>query len=585
MRQRQLDALRGHLGRLYPKRQVEPSLNSLLELLDRFRRENPTLSSSRTLFDETDVWVIAYADHVTQPKQYPIETLERFLSRHFGETLGGIHLLPHYPSTSDGGFAVIDYFQVDPQLGDWESVQRLGKNFRLMLDAVVNHTSASSPWFHGWLQGDPEFADFYIVPADDDDLKQVIRPRTTPLLTPFRAHDGVRNVWTTFGPDQVDLNYANPEVLLRVTEVLLTYVAKGASALRLDAIAFLWKRPGTACIHLPETHEVIRFWRTVLDAVAPGTLIVTETNVPHEENLSYFGHGMDEAHLVYQFPLPPLVLHAFRRSDASTLQRWLRTLEAPSRSTTFLNFLSSHDGIGLRPVEELLPAQDIAELSDAIAAEGGSVSYREKPGEGTAAYELNVTYFDALSPPTSSEPLTDQVARFIAAQSLLLALAGVPAIYLHSLLGSRNWKVGIEATGQPRAINREKLALDEVESALHDPTSLRAAVCGRLGARIAARRSEPAFHPSGEQRVLPTPPELLAFERHAIDRSNTVLCVHNLTGKHQRLRVSRGDGLSVSGSLVELCTEEALVATTEGLDVGVEPYGVLWLRRRDSEPG
>jgi glucosylglycerate phosphorylase len=371
-----VQALRAHLARLYDRELVEPTLVRLVEALERFARDHPDVAGRDPApFDEADVWVIAYGDHLTEPGRAPLESLDDFLRERFRGVLGGLHLLPHYPWTSDDGFAVVDYEEVDPQLGDWGDVERLAVSFRLMLDAVVNHTSASSPWFQGWLQDDPTFADFFISPPEDADLDQVVRPRTTPLLTPFPAREGVREVWTTFGPDQVDLNYANPEVLLRITGILLDYVAHGARALRLDAIAFLWKRFGTTCIHLEETHEVIRLWRTVLDAVAPGTLIVTETNVPHAENLSYLGDGTDEAHLVYQFPLPPLVLHAFRGGDGTVLAGWLRTLETPSTSTTFLNFLGSHDGIGLRPVEQLLPDREVEALGEAARREAGGVSY------------------------------------------------------------------------------------------------------------------------------------------------------------------------------------------------------------------
>jgi glucosylglycerate phosphorylase len=576
------DALRAHLERLYAAEVVDATLPHLVDLLDRFAGAHPQAGRrDRGPFDETDVWVIAYGDHVREPGRAPLATLADFLAQRTAGAVGGVHLLPHYPWTSDDGFAVVDHTEVDPELGDWEDVERLGSRLRLMLDAVVNHTSASSPWFRGWLQDDPEFADFYVSVAEDAALDEVVRPRTTPLLTPFPARKGVRHAWTTFGPDQVDLNYANPEVLLRVTEILLGYVGHGASALRLDAIAFLWKRPGTGCIHLPETHEVIRLWRTILDAVAPGTLLVTETNVPHVENLSYFGDGTDEAHLVYQFPLPPLVLHAFRGGDASVLRAWLETLTTPSSETTFLNFLASHDGIGLRPIEGLLPAAEVERLAAAISAEGGGVSYRAMPGRGPFPYELNSTYFDALNPPTSTEPLERQVARFLAAQSLLLSLAGVPAIYLHSLLGSRNWTAGVEASGHPRTINREKLDRAEVDAALDDPGSRGAAVFSGIVARIAARVAEPAFHPAGAQRLLPTPPGLVAFERDAVDGSRTVLCIHSVTDQPQRLELSSADGLTVRGPLVELCTHERLAGPGPGgdsMDLLLEPYGVRWLR-------
>jgi glucosylglycerate phosphorylase len=572
------EALRAHIGRLYAPDVADETSSRLIAIVERFGDDHPELVTPREPYDERDVWIIAYGDHLTEPGRAPLATLEDVLSTRLGDVVGGLHLLPHYPSTSDGGFAVVDHERVDPRLGDWDDVERLAGGVRLMLDAVVNHTSASSPWFLGWLTDDPEFADFYLCPDDTTDLDQVVRPRTNPLLTPFEAADGTRHVWTTFGPDQVDLNFANPEVLIRITQVLLGYVARGASALRLDAIAFLWKRSGTTCIHLPETHEIIRLWRTILDEVAPGTLIVTETNVPHAENLSYFGDGTDEAHLVYQFALPPLVLHAFRRADTSVLRGWLDGLTTPTRGTSFLLFLASHDGIGLRPVEQLVPAEEIESLARAIESEGGAVSYRSASGDRRSPYELNVSYFDALSPPASSEPLQLQVDRFIAAQSLLLALAGIPAIYLHSLLGSRNWYEGPSASGHPRDINREKLPRAVVESELDDPTSLRAQVHSRMRARMSARIADPAFHPAAEQRVLSTTPGVLGFERGPAGARGAVLCLVNVTDRAQQVPLTRADGLTVSGTLEERCTGRRIgTDPTAGLDLVLEPYEVLWL--------
>ena len=156
-----------------------------------------------------------------------------------------IHLLPFYPYSSDDGFSVIDYKQVNPALGTWDDVARVGQNFHLMFDGVINHISAQSAWFKAFLQDDPKYRDYFIVVEGEPDLSQVVRPRTLPLLTEFTTPSGAKKVWTTFSADQIDLNYANPEVLLDIIDVLLFYVAHGAELIRLDAIAYLWKEIGT----------------------------------------------------------------------------------------------------------------------------------------------------------------------------------------------------------------------------------------------------------------------------------------------------------------------------------------------------
>ena len=295
------------------------------------------------------------------------------------DTIGGVHLLPFFPFSSDDGFSVTDFWKVDPRLGTWNDVALLGKNFRLMFDGVINHVSRESEWFQAFVRGEPPFTDYFICADPNADLSQVTRPRTSPLLTPVKTTRGTKHVWTTFSADQIDLNYKNPEVLLKIIELLLFYAEQGAEVIRLDAIAYLWKEPGTTCIHLPQTHRVVKLFRSVFDQVAPGVILITETNVPHADNVSYFGNGTDEAQMVYNFALPPLVLHTFHTGNAQRLTNWAATLTTPSRSTTFFNFIASHDGIGVMPARGLLSESEIHELVRRTLAHGGKVSSKSNP--------------------------------------------------------------------------------------------------------------------------------------------------------------------------------------------------------------
>jgi glucosylglycerate phosphorylase len=575
------DRLRGHLAALYAPDEVEPTLHRLWWMLEQFMDQHGArVRRLDPLFDQRDVMLITYADQISEPDRPPLKTLHDFLSKRVAGVISGVHLLPHYPATSDDGFAVADYGAVDPALGTWSDVRALGNDFRLMLDAVINHVSARGTWVREWRRGAAPYTDFFIALPPDADTSSVTRPRISPLLTPVETASGVRWVWSTFSADQFDLNYANPEVLLAVCEVLLSYVANGGSVLRLDAVAFLWKQLGTSSIHLPQTHEVIRLWRTMFDAVAPGTLLLTETNVPHAENISYFGNGHDEAHMVYQFPLAPLTLSAFHLADTLQLQEWLTTIDTPSAETTYFNFLGSHDGIGLRPAEGLLTRSEIQQLCDLGQAHGGGVSYRSHPDGSQSPYELNTVFFDALNPIGSTESSSRMLDRHLAAQSILLALAGMPAIYVHALLGSRNWHEGVKKTKRLRTINRQKFDLATLEAELDDPQSIRHVAFNGLCDRVAVRTREPAFHPSGAQRVVSSPPSFLAFERSAPDESSHVLCVHNVTGRRQVFEASKDDGLTVRGTLVDLINPErtAQVDRHGRISVPIEPYGVAWMR-------
>ncbi len=430
-----------HLASIYGDERAGPIEQRVLNLMDRYRGRIP-VPATRELSERSSI-LITYGDQLQKPHHPHLETLAEFCESHLRGVVDTIHVLPFFPWSSDDGFSVKDYRKVDPALGDWQDIERLGKSFRLMFDGVINHVSVQGEWFKKFLGGEMPYSDYFLTIDGNPDLSSVVRPRALPLTTEFQTATGVKRVWTTFSTDQADLDFHNPDVLLDIFDILLMYAQKGAQFIRLDAIAYLWKEIGTSCIHLPQTHAIIQLLRSVLDEVAPHVQIVTETNVPHEDNISYFGNGENEAQIVYNFALPPLVLHTFHTGDATVLTKWASSLNLQSNRTTFLNFLASHDGIGLNPVRGLLTDADIDRLVAKTLAHGGLISYKQNPDGTQSPYEMNINYFDALSDPTSDEPLDFQVSRFMAAQAIMLSLRGIPGIYFHSLFGSRNWNEGV----------------------------------------------------------------------------------------------------------------------------------------------
>ena len=503
---------------------------------------------------ERDSILITYGDQVQRANEMPLQTLKIFCESYLPGVVNGIHILPFYPWTSDDGFSVVDYRQTDPALGSWDDITSM-QNFRLMFDGVINHISAQSGWFQKFLQDDPRYKDYFIAVEGEPDLSQVVRPRALPLLTSFKAPSGEKKVWTTFSADQIDLNYKNSDVLLEILDILLLYIERGATFIRLDAIAYLWKEPGTTCIHLPKTHTVIQFLRAAINEVAPYVQLITETNVPHPDNISYFGDGTNEAQLVYNFALPPLTLHAFHTGDAQTLSSWARTLTLPSDKTTFFNFLASHDGIGLNPARGILSDADIDSLVNKVIEHGGLISYKHNADGTQSPYEMNINYFDALSNPNGNEPLELQVSRFIAAQSIMLSIIGVPGVYFHSLFGSRGWLKGVRQTGRNRTINREKLQFNELKKQLADENSLRSKVFTKYSELLKTRSTSPAFDPHGTQKIMDLHPSVFAAERTSPDGNARVLCLHNVSQK------------SVSFSM------------KDGSDIILQPYEILWLKK------
>lgn len=539
--------------------------------LQRLIASGPVISPrDRPLWDERDTVLITYADQVRAEGASPLQALCRFLlDEQLDDALGCVHLLPFCPYSSDDGFSVIDYLEVDPEAGSWEDIAALGEHFELMFDFVLNHTSQQHRWFQRYLDGDPQFAEFYIDHDPADDLSTVIRPRSLPLLSEFETVAGTRYIWTTFSADQVDLNYANPRVMLAMIETLVEYARRGGRIMRLDAIAYLWKTPGTNCIHLPQVHATVRLLRDVLDHVAPGTLILTETNVPHQENISYFGGGDDEAHLVYQFSLPPLLLDAIHSGDTSILQDWIASLAPPSAQTTFFNFTASHDGIGVRPLEGIVPTERVARLVEIVKAHGGRVSMRRNADGSDSPYELNITYVDAVAD-RSRVSAADHARRFLATQAIMLSLPGVPAVYFHSLVGSPNDQAGVEQSGQNRRINRHKYDRHELDAAIADPESLQQRIMVGYRNLLEVRRRQPALHPGASHAAIDLPGDgWIGFLRTSAS-GDRLAAVANLTTDARQLP---------AGTVGRQHCVDQLTGEEISLDSATtfEPFQVRWL--------
>jgi glucosylglycerate phosphorylase len=560
-------ALRPHLELLYPEQPQEVADR----LVTRAEQHVRTASPAGERPTERTAFLITYGDAIRRAGQAPLATLKEVLDETVRDALTDVHLLPLYPWTSDDGFAVVDHRRIDESLGTWDDVSTLGEDRGVLLDFVANHVSSRSPWFQGWLAGDPQYAGYFLSPGPDFDTTQVVRPRATPLLHEYDRPDGsATRAWTTFGPDQVDVNVATPEVLLDLTDVLLGYLARGATAIRLDAIGFLAKRSGTSCMHLPQTHAVIKIWRALLEEVAPGTVLLTETNVPHAENISYFGDGTDEAHMVYQFALPPLVLHAFATGSVSVLSRWAAEIGPVSDSATWFNFLASHDGIGMRPTEGLLTDEDRTMLVQRALAHGGRAAMVTRPDGSEAPYELNVSYLDMLADPDRADD-AEVARRALAAHSILLSMVGVPAIYYHSLFGSTHDIDGMAASGIPRRINRKTLdaetLLDELQTSLR-----RRSIFDGLTAMLLVRREEPAFSPFAAQEVVALDDRVLALRR-AGGTPHEILSLTNVSADPVELIGLEGTdvltGRSHSGAVVLPAHGVAWLRDTTSADVDV----------------
>jgi glycosidase len=570
--------MRGRLQTLYGDR-AETCLARIMQLVEDYVPRLPKRTEAK--WDQRDIVLITYGDQLHCADQTPLKTLYDFLVEHeLEEVIGTVHVLPFSPYSSDDGFSVIDYRTVDPDLGSWDDIRELDQRFSLMFDLVLNHTSSQSRWFQEYLAGNEPYTGYFIELDPSTDVSAVTRPRSSPVLSEVETNRGQRHVWTTFSADQVDLNFANPDVLVEMIDIFLSYIEHGARIIRLDAIAYLWKQVGTDCIHLPQTHEVVKLMRDLLNAVAPHVLLLTETNVPHAENISYFGNG-DEAQMVYQFSLPPLLLDAMISHDARPLVQWLSDLHPAPAGSTFFNFTASHDGVGVRPLEGLVSADRISDLVDGIRAQGGLVSNRRQPDGTDVPYELNVSYVSAVGEPSDAlEPdsgITTELhaRRFLTSQGLMLSLRGMPAIYFHSLVGTTNDHEGVERSGQPRRINRRKFEIQELTEQLADRDSLQARIFTGYRHLLRVRIEQPAFHPEGQQDVWQVEENwLIAILRTSIDQKQRILVMANLSDEPHEIDLSRHSELQFGNDLLSgKCVDSAQ-------KVELEPGELVWLEAK-----
>lgn len=527
------------------------------------------------LWSQKDALLITYGDSIMDGQHKPLDLLRDFLDTHLKGVMNGVHILPFFPFTSDDGFAVTDYTKVNPTLGDWPDISRIGADWQLMSDLVLNHVSSQGTWFTAYRQGQPPYDQFFFEASPDDDLSMVVRPRITPLLQEIETANGPKHVWCTFSHDQVDLNFRNPEVLLEIIRIIRLHIDRGVKIIRLDAVAFVWKQPGTPSIHLPQTHAIVQLLRVLADFAETPVILLTETNVPKAENLSYFGQ-LNEAHWIYNFPLPPLILHALLSGEARYLSNWMRAMPPAPQGCAYLNFTASHDGIGMRPAEGLLPDEEIARMISTVMDSGGRASMRALPDGGTAVYELNATFYSALSR-TYRGDTAHHMDRFIASQTLVMSLEGVPAFYIHALLATENDTDGVTRRQMNRAINRHRWDYPALQERLNDPDSPQAQALYALSKRLKIRAKQPAFHPNATNFTLPLDPRVMAVWRQAPDRSQSIFALHNVSAETVNLPPDTMN-LIADETWTDLLTGETLTPEADG--VTLAPYQCRWITNR-----
>lgn len=560
---------------LYGAEQGHKLLAEIKELIAQYGFEANEDVNPTKPWTQEDAILITYGDVILPQngQANKLQTLADFITDRLGNAINTVHILPFFPSSSDQGFSVIDYKKVRDDLGEWKDIETLAIQYRVMADLVINHTSRFSDWFENYQIGKNPGKDYFIEVDSATDLSKVTRPRNSPLLTMVKTTDGLRYVWSTFSDDQIDLDFRNPEVLLEFIDIFLFYLSKGIRLIRLDAIAYLWKKIGTNSIHLEETHQVIKLFRDLADYLADDITLITETNVPFEENISYFGEG-DEAHMIYQFSLPPLLLHAILTENGKYLSRWARDLPNPPEGCTYFNFTASHDGIGVRPLEGLVPEEEFDYLVEGTEARGGFVSYKTNADGSQSPYELNITYFDAFSKP--GEKVTDlQLRRYFCSQIIMLSLKGIPGIYFHNFTATQNDLKGVAQTGEKRAINRKQWRKEELNTRLNRSADMTGRVLKRYKKLLNIRKQHAAFSPDAEQEVLQLGDNFFAICRHSIPEDQHILCISNITSEYQSIARSKLSGFVNGAETIKNILSDKQRSVYPQLEL--EPFETVWL--------
>ncbi len=512
---------------------------------------------------EKDIYLITYADGVRRLGETSLPFLKKFSDGYLKDIVTKIHLLPFFDWSNDDGFGVKDYYSVFGKYGTWDDIQKLSENFELMFDLVMNHISTKGVWFSKYLAEDPKFKDYFIEKDEEWNYDNFTRPRTSPLFHQFEKTNGkLVNILTTFSEEQADVNFRNKDVLLNSIDILMYYFSNGSTSIRLDAIGFIWKEDKTTSIHLKQCHEIIKLWRTAAEVVSENLLLITETNVPMKENISYFGED-DEAHMVYQFPLPPLTLYTFLNEDASLLTEWAKELAFINRSKkiTFFNFLSSHDGVGLRPLEGIVEQKEINKMAEVALTKGGRINYRTLADGTKLPYELNINYYSILE--NQEQTKEKNIDRFMAAHLILLSVVGVPAIYYHSILGSKNNVGEMNRTKINRRINRKKYDYYDLIDLLDDKNTINAKVFHQFKRVIKVRQTIDAFNPYTKQEVIDINDKVFAIKRFG--KNDKIVFIVNVTDEEQKINAK------INGR--DVFTNQMV-----NKDITLSPYQYMWIK-------
>ena len=543
------------------------------KLINNYKDIEPK-NSKNDYWSENTILLITYADSISRGLSgKTLNDFGKFYKKYLEKFINSIHFLPFFPSSGDGGFSVKNHNDVDKAYGTWEDIQSLSKKANIMTDLVLNHSSSKGDWYKNFLDDkDPGKNYFYVVDKNYD-CSKVVRPRDHDLLTEIELQNKKKFLWCTFSHDQIDLNFKNPDVLLEFIKLILKLSSYGIKIFRLDAVAFIWKQPGTTCLNLSQTHEIIKLLRDIVDQLDKNLIIVTETNLPKQENLSYFGKN-DEAHWIYNFSLPPLIVNTFLFEDSVALTKWSMKMPPAQLGNAYLNFIASHDGIGMRPAEGILSDKEIKKMLQRLKKNGSKFSMRKLSNNEEKVYEANISLFNALQFTDSDLKGKFALKRFIAAHCIILAIEGVPAFYFNSLFATKNDEETFANTGVKRNLNRYKWHYSTLVDLIKTNNTIEKNCYEIFKKLISIRKIQPAFHPNATQFTLNLDKNIFAVWRQSRDRKQSIFALTNVSSKTIKLNTNKIN-LIDDEKWFDLLSQETKITDDEY--VKFMPFQSLWI--------
>jgi len=543
------------------------------EIFELIKISNKKISKSKRrnlkVSEDTTV-VICYGDSVfDNGKLNSIRSFKNFYNKYLSKFFNTIHFLPFYPSSSDSGFAVKDHYKIDGKLGSWTDINNFSKKNNIMADIVINHASSKGLWFKNFLRNKSPGKDYFIKVDKKFDISKVVRPRENRLLKKINVFNKPDFIWRTFSSDQIDLNFKNPKVLMRFIKIMINLACHGVTIFRLDAIAYLWKESGTKCINLKQTHEIIKLLRIICNSLQNSPYLLTETNLPEKENLSYFGKKNDQANWVYNFTLPPLLIHALLFEDSSKLNQWMKKLPSTKPKNNYFNFIASHDGIGMRPVEGYLNKIALNALFKRLKKNGAQLSFRKINKIQKKVYEVNITLFNAFKNTDYDKKGLHALERYITAHAIMFSIEGVPAVYFNSIFGKSNDEYKYVISNNKRDLNRYKWNKVKLDRFLKDKRSKQKIYYDQITNLLKIRKKQKAFHPNATMHCLSFGNKIFAFKRISLDKKQIIICITNMSSKLQSVSLGNNEN-----RYKNLLKEKINIISKRLI---LEPFETVWL--------